>query len=54
MLIMGETLVNFLKVKAFPTLCSFVNSGICHSVIGAVDNEILEFFKVTLHKYTEN
>jgi thioredoxin-like negative regulator of GroEL len=49
----GRDVVNFLKVKAFPTLCSFVDGNLCHSVVGAVDKEILEFFKVTVHKYME-
>ena len=40
----GRDVVNFLKVKAFPTICSFVDGGICHSVVGASENEILEFF----------
>lgn len=49
----GRDVVNFLKVKAFPTICSFVDGGICHSVVGASENEILEFFKATVHKYME-
>ena len=49
----GRDVVNFLKVKAFPTICSFVDGGICHSVVGTSENEILEFFKATVHKYME-
>ena len=49
----GRDVVNFLKVKAFPTICSFVDGGICHSVDGKSENEILEFFKATVHKYME-
>lgn len=49
----GRDVLNFLKVKAFPTICSFVDGVICHSVVGASENEILEFFKVTLRKHVE-
>ena len=48
----GSNLCSYLKVKAFPTLYSFVNSQIAESVVGSEEKDILSFFKATMQKIT--